>query len=142
VTATRPPHTKPHFEFKELTNKAKEDHEIVTYFQNRFHLSEESSDHDISNSSDNTQTLNSLVANCYESEENDNDNTTTPLDQVAASLIRLKLSIERLVKRNLFPYNVQPLLRRLKEFEECYEQQLLHRTEHDVSTQRNSCEEN
>jgi len=46
----------------------------------------------------------------------------TELDIVMSTLIRLKLSIERLVEKNLFPYNIQPLLLKIQKLEQFYEQ--------------------
>lgn len=36
-------------------------------------------------------------------------------------LIRLKLAIDRLVSKNLFPYNINPVLKLLEKCEEMYE---------------------
>ncbi|PIK46372.1 hypothetical protein BSL78_16767 [Apostichopus japonicus] len=44
------------------------------------------------------------------------------LDQVLSVLIRLRMSLERLQKRNMFPYSISPLIRSLLELEALYEQ--------------------
>ncbi|XP_043235462.1 protein lines-like [Amphibalanus amphitrite] len=43
------------------------------------------------------------------------------MEEVMAVLIRLRLSLERLVARDLFPYNVAPLLKLLEKCEELHE---------------------
>jgi hypothetical protein len=111
-------HSRPQFEFRELTNKSKEDRDIASYFQSRLTLSEGD---EVPSPIISTQTTtNSLVFN-YTNESEEESGEIAALDRVVGVLIRLKLAIERLVKKNLFPYNVRPLLRRLQEIEEEYE---------------------
>lgn len=43
------------------------------------------------------------------------------LDNVMTMLIRLKLLIDRLVSKHLFPYNIDPVLRLLEKCENMYE---------------------
>jgi len=43
------------------------------------------------------------------------------MDVIMSVLIRLRFSIEKLVVKNLFPYNITPLLKKLKDMEHLYE---------------------
>ena len=68
-----------------------------------------------------------LEAKCYNSEQvlsHDNSEIENhlELDQTMSVLIRLRMSIERLDKHDMFPYNAKPLLRHLTRCEDLYEQ--------------------
>lgn len=55
-------------------------------------------------------------------ETKDNDKGINPgLDQVLSVMIRLRMSLERLQQKKMFPYTISPLIRLLVEIEELYE---------------------
>lgn len=56
-----------------------------------------------------------FVNSCYEG------GRTNELDNTMTVLIRLKMQIDRLVSRDLFPYNISPILRLLRTCENLYE---------------------
>jgi len=53
--------------------------------------------------------------------EDGGDVEETEADDVMATVIRLKFSVVRLVEKNIFPYNVQPLLTLIQDLEDLYE---------------------
>lgn len=55
-------------------------------------------------------------------ETKDNDKGINPgLDQVLSVMIRLRMSLERLQQKKMFPYTISPLIRLLVKIEELYE---------------------
>lgn len=53
--------------------------------------------------------------------ENESIVANHALDRVMSAFIRLRMSLERLQKRNMFPYAITPLLRLLQDLEDVYE---------------------